>query len=487
MSQHLSRQLGLLSLAATGICSMIGASIYIVPFMVQRHVPGIGPYVWVAFLLAAVPALLAALAYAILASAMPRAGGSYVFASRGLHPYWGFVASFSQWFGLCMAIGVVSYVIVPFLRDIAAAAGWEMLATRLEVPAVRLSMALALLWVFVGVNVRGVSAYEKTLLPLMALMFVLGFIVIGIGFWVGQPQFVAALHEKNQVVPAAGAAFSWPLVLSAAAVLFASFIGFDSIAQAGGEAREPGRLLPRAIGLAVLTVSGFYFLFTAAVYHTVPWTFVAAEAERTDVSAAGLLAPVVPAGLIVWIMCGAAVALTNDLPAMLLSVSRLLFAWAADGVFPKSLAAIHPVRRTPHRALVVSGLMASLGILGCHFAGDFFLGVDMLVIAMLFNFLLMCVTVISIHRVNPTLAQHITVLRNRALQGLVAGMGIGTLTFFFMIHVQRDLSADLPWYFHSTWMWLLVMAAGSVVFLINYQQIKASGRASEIFTNLPSE
>lgn len=75
----LRRQLGLLGLAATGICSMLGASVYVVPFMIQRNVPGINEWVLPAFLFAAVPALLAALAYAILASAMPRAGGSYIY------------------------------------------------------------------------------------------------------------------------------------------------------------------------------------------------------------------------------------------------------------------------------------------------------------------------------------------------------------------------------------------------------------------------
>ena len=100
---------------------MLGASIYIVPFMIQRNVPGIGADVLAAFVFASVPAILAAFAYSILASAMPRAGGSYIYASRGLHPYLGFVASFAQWFGLSIAIGVVSYVIVPFVRDVATA------------------------------------------------------------------------------------------------------------------------------------------------------------------------------------------------------------------------------------------------------------------------------------------------------------------------------------------------------------------------------
>src|SRR3954469_19224399 len=136
----LSRQMGLLSLAATGICSMLGASIYVVPFTIQRNVPGIGPYVLQAFLLGAIPAVLAAFAYSILASAMPRAGGSYIYASRGLSPYLGFVASFSQWFGLSIVIGVVSYVIVPFLRDIAEAVGWLNIASLLETGSVRVTL-----------------------------------------------------------------------------------------------------------------------------------------------------------------------------------------------------------------------------------------------------------------------------------------------------------------------------------------------------------
>jgi len=71
----LAREMGLLGLAATGICSMMGAAINVIPFMIQRSVPGIGPYVLPAYLFAALPAVFAALAYAILASAMPRAGG----------------------------------------------------------------------------------------------------------------------------------------------------------------------------------------------------------------------------------------------------------------------------------------------------------------------------------------------------------------------------------------------------------------------------
>ena len=166
----LKREIGILGLAATGICSMLGAGINVLPFMIQRNVPGIGSNVLPAYLFAALPAVLAALAYAILASAMPRAGGSYVFASRSLNPYLGFVASFSQWFGLSIAIGVVSYVLIPFFRDISSAIGWLSLADTLNSGAVRVILALAFLWTFVGVNLRGLKQYQRTIIPLMFII-----------------------------------------------------------------------------------------------------------------------------------------------------------------------------------------------------------------------------------------------------------------------------------------------------------------------------
>ncbi|HWA32948.1 MAG TPA: APC family permease, partial [Cyclobacteriaceae bacterium] len=323
----LTRQMGLAGLAATGICSMLGASIYIVPFMIQRNVPGIGPDVLTAFLFAAVPAIFAAFAYSILASAMPRAGGSYIYASRGLSPYWGFVASFSQWFGLSIAIGVVSYVIIPFLRDMAAAIGWSDVAALLETGTVRVTFALMILWFFVGVNIRGIKVYERTVIPLMILMFVFGGIVIITGFVFSQDDFQAALlTRENRTVASANHNFSVTTFLSASAVLFSSFIGFDSIAQAGGEAKDPQRNLPLAIAIAVSVVGLFYMLFTASVYHAVPWTFVAAEASKKDITAPGLMSYFLSPGWTVAIVAGAAIALTNDLPAMLLSVSRLMFA-----------------------------------------------------------------------------------------------------------------------------------------------------------------
>lgn len=482
--------MGLLGLAATGICSMIGASIHVVPFMIQRNVPGIGPYVLPAFLFAAVPAVLAAFAYIILASAMPRAGGSYLYVSRSLNPYLGFVASFSQWFGLSIVIGVVAYVIIPFFRDIAVAMEWSEVAHLLNTGSIRVLLALVFLWTFVFINIRGVKSYEKTVVPLMILMFVLGGIVIVAGLIYNHEDFATALMTKEgRTVPDTIIGFNWRTFLSASALLFASFIGFDSIAQAGGEAKNPGRSLPRAIGIAIFSVSLFYILFTFAVYHTVPWSFVAQEAMTKDVTAPGLLSYILPSGWAVAIVLGAAVALTNDLPAMILAVSRLMFSWAEDGIFPKMIADVHKKYHTPHIAILLSGVMATIGIAGSHFAGDFFLGIDIMVTSMLVNFLLMCVSVLMLPIRNPALAAEIKVFTSKRLQQVLATLGAIALTGFLIIHITKDLTSQVDaWYFHSTPIWMIVMLAASIIFYGQWNALKKSGvNTDKIFSQLPPE
>lgn len=464
---------------------MLGASIYVVPFMIQRSVPGIGPYVVPAFMLAAIPAILAAFCYASLASVMPRAGGSYVYASRGLSPYLGFVASFSQWFGLCIAIGVVSYVIPPFFRDISTALNYPEVSQLLDTGWIRVLLSLLLLWTFVGINIRGAKAYERTVIPLMILMFVLGAIVIVAGFSFNHADFQHDLNETGQSwQPGTEASFSWNIVWSGAAVLFASFIGFDSIAQAGGEAKNPQRNLPLAIGLSVGVVGSFYLLFTSAVYHAVPWQFVADEAAQHDITAPALMRYFLSPGWTVAMVAGAAVALTNDLPAMLLSVSRLMFSWAEDGMFPLSVTRIHPRFKTPHVALLISSVVASLGILGSHLAGDFFLGVDILVTSMLVNFLLMAITLLRIGKHNPTLAGAMTLFRSPLQRILLGWSSIIALLLFLIIHVQKDLNSDVPWYLSTTLVWIAVMIVGSIIFIRHW---RLAANPEETFSRLPPE
>ncbi len=486
----LERHLGLLGLSATGICSMLGASVYIVPFMIQRNVPGIGPYVIPAFIFAAIPAIFAAYAYSALSSAMPRAGGSYIFASRGLNPYLGFIASFSQWFGLSIVIGVISYIIIPFFRDALQVLNFNSLANYLEIGWIRLSLSMILLWTFVFINIRGLRTYQKTLIPLMSLMFLLGGIVIITGYSFNQEHYVSLLSDKlhKQIELVDALPLNLMTFLSASAVLFASFIGFDSIAQAGSEAKNPSKNLPLAIGITILTVGTFYMLFTSAVYHTVPWSYIASEAAVKDITAPGLLSIVLPSSFSAIIIFGAAVALINDLPAMLLSVSRLMFAWAEDRIFPAAVGMVHPIHHTPNRALTISGLIASVGILGSHFAGDFFLGIDIMVTSMLVNFLLMCITLIFIQSRNPGLTKGMTLAKRKSTRIIMGLTGSLFLLIFLIVHTAKDIQNTTEWYFKSTPIWLIVMLIGTIVFLVKIKSIKnKTGGKLEVFKKLPSQ
>jgi basic amino acid/polyamine antiporter, APA family len=472
-----------------GIGSMVGAGINIVPFALQRSVPGIGALVLPAYLIAAVPAVLAAMCYAVLGTAMPRAGGSYVYASRAIGPYTGFLASFSQWFGLCIAIGVVSYVIPPFLRDTAAAAQWSTGAVLLDNGLVRLALALGFLWMFVAVNLRGVRSVTRTLVPLMLVMFACSGLVIVTGMTHTKLEYVDYLVRTGQFgYERVAQGDFWRVVPPAAAILFSSFIGFDVIAQAGGEARNPARSLPLGIALAITIVGVFYFAFTNAVYDLVPADYIADQSRRGDVTAPGLLTPIVSPLVGVLMISGAAISLIKDLPGMLLGVSRLCFAWADDGVFPKAIATVDSATGIPRVALLASAALTTLSILGAHLAGDFFLGVDILVTAMLVNFIIIALSVLRLPHHNTTLAAAVRVLPGRTAQVVVAVSAALSLSALLAVHTWRDLTADTPWYARTTIMWLVVMVIGTLIYRRETKALAARGGDLQAITAvLPAE
>jgi amino acid transporter len=192
----------------------------------------------------------------------------------------------------------------------------------------------------------------------------------------------------------------------------------------------------------------------------VPWSFVAEEAMTKDITAPGLFSYLLPGVWALAIVLGAAIALINDLPAMLLAVSRLMFAWAEDGIFPRWIARVHP-----------------------------FLGVDIMVTSMLVNFLLMCVTVLSLPNRNPALAREVKVLTARPWQLLIAGAGVVMLSGFLVIHVAKDLTADTAaWYFHSTPVWLIVMTMATGIYFRELRKLKREGvDIDALFKELPPE
>ncbi len=469
--QHLKRNLGLIGLIATGASSMIGASIYIVPFEIQAAVPGLGNNILFAFLLAALPALISAFAYAILSSSMPFAGGSYIYVSRTLHPFFGFISSFSQWFGLSIVMGVVAYMVTPFISDIALQMGYSEISSWLTKGFNRVIISLLLLWIFVFINIIGLKSYQFIVILLVGITFILGGFVIYYASTNTQASFTEAVFQKTgENIPVTTSTFSWNKLIAASTLLFASFIGFDSIAQVGGEAKNPAKNLPAALIITFIIVSLFYLTFTYSIYKIVPWNFIATEAAEKDVSAVSLLGYLLNRNSTILILFGACIALLKDLPSMILSVSRFVYAWSNDQLFPRIFSKIHPNYNTPHIAILFSGTVASIGVLGCYFAADIFLGIDIMVISMLVNFILICISVINIPKTNSEQEKSITIFKNKNIQKLIAYIGIATLLCFLMIIINNDINtAQKSFYLHPTYVWMIVMLL-SALFYFTYQK-----------------
>jgi amino acid transporter len=325
---------------------------------------------------------------------------------------------------------------------------------------------------------------------LVIVTFLLSGLVIYFGLSTTRAEFIEAVSKQKGIqITTQVANWNIKTIVSASAILFASFIGFDAIAQAGGEAKNPTKNLPRAILITIILVGLFYIVFTYSIYQLVPWNFIAQEAIEKEVSAPSLLSYMLPKWWSFLIMGGACIALLKDLPSMILSVSRLVFAWSKDALFPKRFMAIHSTYQSPYQAILFSGLVATSGIVGTHFASDIFLGIDIMVISMLANFILICIAVLSIPKYNPVLAAEISIFKNIYLQKLIAGTGVVSLTFFLILMIEQDVnSISKAWYFYPSLVWLIVMVIASVIFFIYWSKLqKTNTDLTEQFKQLPQE
>ncbi|MCD6360096.1 MAG: APC family permease [Armatimonadetes bacterium] len=511
----LRRELTLLALVATAVCTVIGGGINVLTIEVQGKIPGIGSMVPLAFALGAVPALFTALAYAVLASAMPRAGGGYIYISRSVHPFIGFIATFSKWFGLAAACGVIAYIDVTLLRAATIYAKMDTVAAFLETGAARLWIPIALIWIFWLVNLVGVRKYGITVIVLMILMLAGGAVIIAAGLLTTPDRWMALAEQSGNWGSVQETIAANPYrqtgvfdLLRAVSVLFFAYIGFATISQAGGETRDPSRILPRAFLLATVVITGYYILFSAAVYHAVPWQWVsgAVVAREMELSVPEVFGVLLPPGLAVFVALMAAVALANDIPPILLAVSRLFFAWAKDGIFPPGLAAVNRRFGTPHWALTVSAAMATLVVIECHFHG-FFTGIDTVVIALCFTYLLIGVGVLMFPRRNPELYSKVTFIKSRGAQIAVAVLCLLTIAPLFVLQVYGDLDAtstriaemitqgeSVGWTLlvalprSMTVLWLVVMIIGAGIFTTMWAKRRRAGEDLDgIFRSLPEE
>ena len=104
---ELKRELGLKEVIATVVTSVIGGGLFLTTVQIQDKVP-IGSSVILSYVIAAIPAIFIGLCYAVLASAIPSSGGEYIFISRIVDPFIGFIVTWSRWFAMIAIIAAMS-------------------------------------------------------------------------------------------------------------------------------------------------------------------------------------------------------------------------------------------------------------------------------------------------------------------------------------------------------------------------------------------
>ena len=225
---ELERTIGLTGGLAIGIGTMIGAGIFVFPGLAGGE---IGTAATASFAVGGVIALLVALPTSELATAMPRSGGGYYFISRGLGTLAGTVIGLSLWLGLVFATAFYLVGLGYYALDAFAQVG---LAVGAGADAVVSAIAVLAGVGFTVLNVTGTENAAKLQNGIVALL--LSMLVAFLGFGLLEAfGFVAVDTPPGRAANVWGAA----PVLSVAALVFTSYLGFAQVATVAGEMKDP--------------------------------------------------------------------------------------------------------------------------------------------------------------------------------------------------------------------------------------------------------
>ena len=338
-----ARRLGLFSGTMAVIGGIIGSGIFATPNVVAQRVgtAGLALATWV---LGGLIALAGAYCYGELGERLPKAGGQYVYLREAFGPLPAFLYGWALL--LMIATGAAAFVAVTFANYAVVLLGLPAGAVMpLAVGAIALVCAIN----YVGVTPGAVTQNVFTLLKLGALAVL---IVAGVAFAVRQTPTVPL---PSPTIPVG---FGGVIVAVGAAlvpVLF-TYGGWQQTNFLAEEMVEPETNLPRALLLGVLVVIAVY-LFANVAYLRV---LGSAGLAATPAPAAEVMDRVLGPGGRVVISAGIALSAFGFLDLVVLVTPRVFQAMAADGVFFRRMAALHPTYRTPTAAIVLMGVWASV-------------------------------------------------------------------------------------------------------------------------------
>jgi basic amino acid/polyamine antiporter, APA family len=424
---RLKKTLGPWSLTALGIGAIIGSGIFVltgtaaagenfaVPSIFKAQVldlllnllhhgstagvimhgrPPAGPAIAVSFILVAISCSFAGLCYAELASMIPIAGSAYTYSYATLGEIFAWVIGWDLILeyavsNVAVAIGFGGYLkaqLAQFhllISDRWSTPVWQggqWTGAFFNIPAFLIVFILTVLLV------RGVreSAKANNVMVVIKIGAIMVFLVVG-GLLVSPPNW----H------PFAPAGFSG--VIAGGAIIFFTYIGFDSVSTAAEESKTPQRDIPIGIIASLIICTILYVGVALVLLGMMKYTtFLSGEAANAPVAYALQQLGAKPIYRTV-IIVGALMGMISSLLVFQYGQTRIWFAMSRDGLLPKIFSAVHPKFKTPHWSSWIAG--AAVGIpAGLVDIGD---AADLSNIGTLFAFVLVSLGVLFLRRTQP--------------------------------------------------------------------------------------
>ena len=342
-----SREIRKWDLVALLINVTVGAGILRLPADVQKTV---GNYSLAAFVVCAVIIGMIALCFAEVGSRFSTTGGPYLYAREAFGPTLAFLVGWLMWLTRVAGFATLAQVFVTYLGYF-----WPPAESGLP----RIAIITGLVVALTAINLSGVkeSARASDLFTISKLVPLIVFVAVGL-FFISPARFTVATR------PSLGS-FS-----AAVFILIYAFSGFEAVLVNSGEIREPQRIIPFGLVVALSTSVALFLLIQIVCIGTLP-QLMNSERPLADASYTflGALGPTM-------ISAGALIGIFGTLNVIMLACTRLPFAMAAHGQLPVLLARVHPRFRTPY----VSILVCAAAVLLLSLSGTFIYAVKVTVI-----------------------------------------------------------------------------------------------------------